>query len=592
MKDFFKFMFATVAGIVVSCVLFFFIGILWLFSMLSSSESETHLQDNSVMMLDLRGDLAERSLDSSLEFLMGDTYTVYGLDDILASIQKAKESDQIQGIYLQADLLTAGFASLKEIRDALLDFKESGKFVVAYADTYTQGLYYLASAADKILLNPHGMLEWRGLASAPIFFKEMLDKIGVEMQVFKVGTYKSAVEPYIATEMSDANREQVNAFLTSIWGEITQDVAASRDLTTEALNTAADQMMLFRPAEESVRCGLVDTLVYKNDVRNYLKGLAGIDEDDDLPVVGLKDMINVKKNRPKDKSGNIIAVYYAEGEIVNDAIASPLSGTETVINGTEVIKDLRELKEDEDVKAVVLRVNSPGGSAYASEQIWYAINELRKEKPVIVSMSDYAASGGYYISCNADTIVAEPTTLTGSIGIFGLVPNVKGLTDKLGLDFDVVKTNEYADFGMMGRPLNAGEKAMMQMNVNQGYDLFLTRCAEGRGIEKEELDKIAQGRVWTGSKAKELGLVDELGGIDRALEIAIAKAGIDAYTVMSYPEKPGLFDSFTNFRPDNYIRSLLLKSCVGEWYKPISNLKELNQCSRIQARLPFELNIE
>lgn len=541
MKDFLKFTLATITGIIVSSVILFFLSILVLFSMASTTESETIVKKNSIMMLDLQGTLYERNPEDPLSLLFSDDYIVYGLDDILSSIKKAKENENIKGIYIQTNYLTCGYSSLEEIRDALQDFKESGKFIVAYADTYTQGLYYLSSVADKVLLNPKGMIEWKGLAASPIFYKDLLDKIGVEMQIFKVGTYKSAVEPFIATEMSPANREQITVYLNSIWEQITKDVAASRNISVDELNAAADRMMLFQPAEESVKCGLADTLIYKNDVRNYLKRMAGIDEDDDLPVLGLEAMTNVKKNVPKDKSGNIVAVYYASGEIIDYETTSPLaSGTEPMIVASEVIKDLRKLKDDKNVKAVVLRVNSPGGSAYGSEQIWYAVSELKKEKPVIVSMGDYAASGGYYISCNADTIVAEPTTLTGSIGIFGMFPNVKGLTDKIGLKFDVVKTNQYADFGALGRPMNDGEKSLMQMYVNQGYDLFLTRCSDGRDISKEDLDKIAQGRVWTGSTAKELGLVDELGGLDKALEIAINKAGIESgYTVMSYPAPKG-----------------------------------------------------
>ncbi|WP_288911393.1 signal peptide peptidase SppA [uncultured Bacteroides sp.] len=594
MKDFLKFTLATITGIIVSSVILFFLSILVLFSMASTTESETIVKKNSIMMLDLQGTLYERNPEDPLSLLFSDDYIVYGLDDILSSIKKAKENENIKGIYIQANYLTCGYSSLEEIRDALQDFKESGKFIVAYADTYTQGLYYLSSVADKVLLNPKGMIEWKGLAASPIFYKDLLDKIGVEMQIFKVGTYKSAVEPFIATEMSPANREQITVYLNSIWEQITKDVAASRNISVDELNAAADRMMLFQPAEESVKCGLADTLIYKNDVRNYLKRMAGIDEDDDLPVLGLEAMTNVKKNVPKDKSGNIVAVYYASGEIIDYETTSPLaSGTEPMIVASEVIKDLRKLKDDKNVKAVVLRVNSPGGSAYGSEQIWYAVSELKKEKPVIVSMGDYAASGGYYISCNADTIVAEPTTLTGSIGIFGMFPNVKGLTDKIGLKFDVVKTNQYADFGALGRPMNDGEKSLMQMYVNQGYDLFLTRCSDGRDINKEDLDKIAQGRVWTGSTAKELGLVDELGGLDKALEIAINKAGIESgYTVMSYPAPKGFFESLMETSPDNYVKARMLNGKIGEYYKPFSVLENFDKCERIQARIPFELNIQ
>ena len=566
----------------------FFISILVVFSMVSSSESETQVRKNSVMMLDLNGTLAERSQENPLDLIMKDDYKTYGLDDILSSIKKAKENEDIKGIYIQATSLGAGFASLEEIRNALKDFKESGKFVVAYGDAYTQGLYYLSSVADKVLLNPQGMLEWRGLAATPMFFKDLLEKVGVEMQVFKVGTYKSAVEPFISTKMSAANREQINVYLSSIWGQITSAVAESRNLSVEALNKEADRMLMFYPAEESVKNGLVDTLIYKNDVRDYLKNLAGIDKDDNMPILGIQDMINVKKNVPRDKSGNVIAVYYAYGEIDGGSSAS----TDEGINSEKVIKDLRKLKDNENVKAVVLRVNSPGGSAYGSEQIWYAVNQLKKEKPVIVSMGDYAASGGYYISCNADTIVAEPTTLTGSIGIFGMMPNAKGLTEKLGVSFDVVKTNPYADFGNLTRPMNDGEKGLMQMYVNNGYELFLTRCSDGRGISMEKLDKIAQGRVWTGSTAKELGLVDELGGLDKALEIAIAKAGVDAYTVMSYPKKEGFLESLMNTNPGNYIKGRMLNGKMSDMYRQFSIIENFDKIDRIQARVPFELNIQ
>lgn len=586
MKDFLKFTFATVTGIIVAGVLMTFLGIITLFSMASASESETQVPEGSVMMLKLNGTLEERNPQSPLNFLATNDYESYGLDDILNSIRKAKENPDIRGIYLEAAYLDCGFASLEEIRQALQDFKESGKFIAAYSDSYTQGLYYLASVADHVLLNPHGMLEWQGLAAQPVFYKGLLEKLGVEMQIFKIGTYKSAVEPWTNTAMSDANREQTGAYLHSIWSQMTGDIAQSRHLTPEQLNDAADQLMMLQPAEESLERGLVDTLIYKNDVRSYLKRLAGIDEDDNLPVLGLKDMINVKKNQPKDKSGNIIAVYYAYGEI-DGLLAGGMDG----INSEDVIRDLRSLKEDEDVKAVVLRINSPGGSAYGSEQIWHAVSQLKQEKPVIVSMGDYAASGGYYIACNADTIVAQPTTLTGSIGIFGQVPNTKGLTDKLGITYDVAKTNRYADFGGINRPMSEGERQLMQAYVNQGYDLFLTRCSEGRGISKEDMDGMAQGRVWSGSMAKELGLVDELGGLDKAIEIAAAKAGIDAYTLMNYPGKKSFWSELMATDPGNYIRMQLLDGRMKEIYRQVDMLDKLDTRDYIQARMPFELHI-
>ena len=592
MKDFLKFTLATVTGIILSSIVLFIIGMVTLFGIMAASDTETIVKKNSVMILDLNGTLVERTQEDPLGILsqlFNDDSNTYGLDDILSSIKKAKENEDIKGIYLQANSLGTSYASLQEIRNALLDFKESGKFVIAYADSYTQGLYYLSSAADKVLLNPKGMIEWRGIASTPLFYKDLLQKIGVEMQIFKVGTYKSAVEPFIATEMSPANREQVTTFISSIWSQVTEGVSASRNIPVDSLKAYADRMLMFYPAEESVRCGLADTLVYRNDVRDYLKRLVDIDEDDNLSLLGLGDMINVRKNVPKDKSGNIIAVYYASGEITD----YPGSATsEEGIVGSKVIRDLRKLKDNDDVKAVVLRVNSPGGSAFASEQIWYAVKELKTKKPVIVSMGDYAASGGYYISCGADTIVAEPTTLTGSIAIFGMVPNVKELTDKIGLSYDVVKTNKYADFGNIMRPFSEGEKALLQMMVAEGYDTFITRCAEGRHTTKEAIEKIAEGRVWTGEAAKELGLVDELGGIDKALDIAIAKARVGGYTIVSYPEKKDVLSSLLDTKPTNYVESQLLKSKLGEYYRQFGLLTNLKEQSMIQARVPFELNIK
>lgn len=583
MKDFLKFTLATITGIIVSSVLLFVISILVMFSMLYSSDAEVTVPENAIFKLELNGTLSERSQENPLSLLMDDDLQAYGLDDLLSAIQKAKENENIQGIYIETKSLAAdGYASLKAVRDALADFKASGKFIVAYGDTYTQGLYYLASVADQVILNPQGMLEWTGLASSPMFYKDLMDKVGIRWQIFKVGTYKSAVEPRTAMKMSDANREQVTDYLGSLWGQITADVSASRGISVDSLNEAADRMLLLQPAEECLAYGLADTLMYKNDVRDYLKQRVGIDPDDNLHMLGLKDMLNVKKNVPKDKSGNIVAVYYACGQI-----GSGLTGEEG-IEAEKVCRDLRELKEDEDVKAVVLRINSPGGSAYESEQIWYAISELKKEKPIIVSMGDYAASGGYYIACNADTLVAEPTTLTGSIGIFGMVPDAEGLAQKIGVGFDVVKTNAYGDFGMPTRPMTESEKALMQAYVERGYDLFLSRVAEGRGMSKEAVDRVGQGRVWTGLRAKELGLVDELGGLDRAIEIAVAKAGVDAYTRMDYPGKKSAWEQLKDFSPSGYVRARLLQGEAGHLFRQVETLNAFDLQDALQARMEFE----
>jgi protease-4 len=443
--------------------------------------------------------------------------------------------------------------------------------------------------ADKVVLNPHGAVDWRGLASTPMFFKDLLEKIGVEMQVFKVGTYKSAVEPYTCTQMSDANKEQMTALLGSIWDKMLSNISASRKISSDSLNAYADRVLTFAPAEEVVAKGLVDTLMYQNDMRDYLKGMMSVDKDDDIPMLSLDDMINVKRDTPKDMSGNIIAVYYAVGEIV-DAAGNDINGDESIV-GNKVIRDLRKLKEDKDVKAVVLRVNSPGGSAFASEQIWKAVSELKAEKPVIVSMGDYAASGGYYISCVADSIVAEPTTLTGSIGIFGMFPNAKGLADKVGVTFDVAKTNEYSDVGIITRPMKDGEKAMLQSYIERGYDLFVTRCADGRGMKKEDIEKIAQGRVWSGTMAKEIGLVDEIGGLDKALEIASKKAGVEKYTAQEYPEPKSMFSTLLDKSLPAYIESRMLKSKLGSYYSDFNTMRKIDRMSRIQARIPLEINL-
>ena len=589
MKDFLKFTFASVIGVILAGVVFTILGIITLVGIVASSDTETVVKDNSIFVLDFKGSLSERVQENPLQQLLGEEFEAYGLDDILASIKKAKDNDKIKGIYIQPSYLEASYASLEEIRNALLDFKESGKFIVAYADQYAQGMYYLSSVADKIIINPQGSIGWHGAGMQPVFFKNLVSKLGLEVQVFRVGTYKSAVEPFIATEMSPANREQMTECLESVWHRILADVSDSRRIPTDTLNAYADRYMDFCQAEEYIQCKLADTLMYKDEVISYLKQLSGRDENDKLNSLFIEDMINVKKNVPKDKSGNIIAVYYAYGEILD----APGSSTEDCIDVQKMCKDLRKLRDNDDVKAVVLRVNSPGGSAYGSDQIWREVVRLKEKKPVIVSMGDYAASGGYYISCAANRIFADPTTLTGSIGIFGMMYSGEKLfTETLGLNFDVVKTNKYADFGMLTRPMNDGEKGLMQMYVNNGYDLFLTRCSDGRGISKEDLDKIAQGRVWTGSKAKELGLVDELGGLDKALDIAIAKAGVDAYTVMSYPKKESFFESLMNTNPGNYIKARMLKGTMGEIYQQFSILENFDKCDRIQARVPFELNIQ
>lgn len=584
MKEFLRSTLATITGIAICGFVLAFIGIMTLAGIMATSSSETVVRSNSVFVLDLEGVVTERYLSSPIDQFLGEQMSTHGLDDILASIRKAETNSNIKGIYLNAGILDCSYASLQEIRNALVNFKKSGKFLIAYSDAYTQGGYYIASAADKIIVNPAGSLSWHGLAAESMFYKDLLEKLGIKMQVFRVGTYKSAVEPFVCTEMSPANREQTQAFVNSIWQGIVADVAESRHISADTLNSLADRNMDFQPAETYVATGLADTLMYKDEVLAYLKSLTGMENTDNLRTLSLDEMANVPDS-PKSKSKNVIAIYYAFGEIDNAA------SYDEGINSEKMAKDLRELRKDERIKAVVLRVNSPGGSAYGSEQIWREVSLLNAEKPVVVSMGDYAASGGYYISCAASRIVAEPATLTGSIGIFGLVPDASRLLkDKLGLRFDGVKTNRLADLGNIGRPMNEEEGALMQNMVNNGYELFTKRCAEGRGMPADSIKKIAEGRVWTGEMAKELNLVDDLGGIDTAIEIAAEMSGTTDFNTVSYPEKENFLTYLMDTGTDRYINGKL-QSAFGEFYNGAQLLKHIDKADRLQARMPFDLRI-
>ena len=592
MKDFFKYVLATVVGLIVAGLVMMFLGVLTIFGFASSSDGDVTVESNSVLKLKLDGVLSERATTPSPLDILGDMNPMgssggsIGLDDVLSAIKKAAENEDIKGIYLEAATLDAQPASYEAIRDALVDFKaNTDKFIIAYGDDYDQMMYYLASTADKILLNPKGSVDWHGLAGMNMFYKDLMDKLGIEMEIFKVGTFKSAVEPYMLTEMSDANREQIAAYIGSIWNKFTSEVAASRNLTPDALNNLADEGALFKTGEEMIAAGLVDSLIYKNDMRAYLNKYMGLEEDKEISSYGVSEMRGVKRNTPKDKSGNIVAVYYAYGGI--DDTGSILGGSYDGIESEKVIKDLRKLQDDEDVKAVVLRVNSPGGSAYGSEQIWYAVSQLKAKKPVIVSMGDYAASGGYYISCNADTIVAEPTTLTGSIGIFGMMPNFEKVTKKIGVNVDVEKTNALADMGNPYRAMTEREKALMQKSVERGYDLFTTRCAEGRGKTQAQIDEIGQGRVWTGEMALELGLVDVLGGLDDAIDIAVKKAGVEAYTLKNYPDKEsGMLSSILGMLNESISLKGILKGDAAQIFNDVYTISQIEKMDRIQARMP------
>jgi protease-4 len=595
MKDFFKYVLATVVGIIVAGVVIMFLGVLTIFGLASSSDKDVTIEKDAVLRLNLNGTLVERAESNSLlDFMnqldpLGEGASI-GLNDVLSAIQKAKENENIKGIYIEAIQLDAQPASYEAIRDALVDFKaNSDKFIIAYGDNYDQMSYYLSSVADKVLLNPQGAVDWHGLAGMAMYYKELMDKLGIEMEVFKVGTFKSAVEPYMLTSMSDANREQIAAYIGSIWNKFTEEVATSRNITSDKLNQMAEEGVMFKTGQELIAAGLVDSLVYKNDMRAYLNRYMGLEEDKKINAYTVNDMRGVKRNTPKDKSGNIVAVYYAYGEI--DGTTSMYSSEEG-IQSEKVIKDLRDLMDDDDVKAVVLRVNSPGGSAYGSEQIWYALSQLKEKKPVIVSMGDFAASGGYYISCVADTIVAEPTTLTGSIGIFGILPNIQAVTKKIGVNIDVEKTNSLADLGSMYRPMTDFERSLMQNLIEKGYDLFTTRCAEGRGMTQAQIDAIGQGRVWTGTMALERGLVDVLGGLDDAIEIAAKKAGVEKYTLKNYPDQNDGILSMLDDAVDGYkIRQQVLKGDAAKIFNDVYSISQLDKMDRVQARMPYNITI-
>lgn len=590
MKDFLKYTLATIVGVIACIIIMSIISIISVIGIVASSTGPTaNINDSSLFKLELKGVVSERLVDDPFESITSNEQTALGLNDILASIQKAADNAYIKGIYLEAGSIAAQPASMEEIRNALLRFKQTGKFIVAYGDTYSGSDYYICSVADKVILNPKGSVAWHGLASQTIYFKDLLAQLGVEMEVFKVGTYKSAVEPYTNMEMSAENREQISAYITSIWDNMVKGVSFSRGISTEQLNHYADQYMDFCSSEECLAAGLIDTILYKDATKDYLKQLMDTDLDEHLEVVTLDEVKNIQKNVPLDKSGNIIAMYYAEGQIVDEPSIG--MGATTEIVGEKVCSDLRKLRDDENVKAVVLRVNSPGGSAYASEQIWNEVVQLKAKKPVIVSMGDYAASGGYYISCAADTIIAQPNTLTGSIGIFGMIPNPhKLLTDKLKLNIETVKTNQFADFGGMGRPFNNGERAIMQRYINRGYDTFIQRCADGRGMTKAEIEGVAQGRVWTGEMAQELGLIDLLGDIKMAQDIAAEKAGIDSYTLISYPEQQNAFAMLLDKTNESYIEARIGKM-VGEFQQELNLIYNLEQMNSLQTRLPYEIHL-
>lgn len=590
MKEFIKNVGATVVGIFVFTILVGAIGMMSLVGMVASGSSAKDVADNTVFVINLEGQLQERSVDNPFSQYLGGAASTIGLDDLLDGIKKAKENDKIKGIYIEAGAFAPdSYASLQAVRKALVDFKKSGKWIVAYGDIYTQATYYVASVADKVYLNPSGQIDWHGLASQTMFLKDALAKFGVQMQVVKVGAYKSATEMFTGDKMSDANREQVTAFLGGIWQNVCQDVAKSRKVSVGQLNQYADNFITFAEPKSYVGMKLVDGLLYHDQLKDEVKKLMKLGKDDDISTIGLAGIMNVPGGK---EEGDEIAVYYAYGDIV-DGASGALSQSESVIDGTKVSKDLEDLADDDDVKAVVIRINSGGGSAYASEQIWRAIQLVKAKKPVVVSMGGMAASGGYYMSCSANWIVAEPTTLTGSIGIFGMFPDMSGLvTQKLGVKFDEVKTNKNSAFGTMARPFSEEEMAYLSSYISRGYSLFRQRVADGRHMSVDAVEKVAQGHVWVGQDALKIKLVDQLGGLDDAVAKAAKLAKLDEYYTASYPGKADWLDQFTSAMSSGSYIDNQMRVAMGEYYSTFMLLKDINKQSAIQARIPYMVNIK
>ena len=567
------------------------IGVISILGMVASTDATPKVNDNSVLVLDLNGVMQERSEDDFYGFLTGGEMSSLGLDDLTEAVEKAKADDNVKGIYIEAGMFAPdGPASVQALRDKLVDFKKSGKWIVAYGDQYTQSAYWLCSVADKVIVNPEGMVDWHGLCIETMYFKDLMAKFGVKMQIAKVGKFKSAVEPFFADKMSDANREQISVYLNGIWGNVVKDVAQSRKLDAKTLNAYADSLVTFASADELLKMKLVDQVAYYDEVRADIKKRLDLDEDDNISQVSVKQMCaQPNKNKADDR----IAVYYAYGDIVSDTQGGMSEGAS--ICSANMVPDLEALMNDDDVKAVVLRVNSPGGSAYASEQIWRAVTRLKAKKPVVVSMGTYAASGGYYISCAANYIYAEPTTLTGSIGIFGMFPDVSGLlTDKLGLKFDQVKTNKYSNFGTSSRPFTEEEMTYLTNMVDRGYKTFTKRVSDGRKIPVERVYEIAEGRVWLGQDALKIKLVDGIGGIDQAVAKAAELAKVKKYRTRAYPAKADMIESLLNRASSeggNYLDGKL-RATLGEYYAPFMFLKQLDRQDAIQARMPVNVVIK
>ena len=592
MKDFIKNVLATMVGMFGFFIVMGVIGMMSIIGMIASGNAAQNVEKNSVFVLNLSGTISEQGSENPLSMFTGDNSLNSGLNDILSSIKKAKANDDIKGIYIEAGALAANYATLQEIRNALADFRKSGKWIVAYGDFYTQGAYYVASVANKVYINPKGIVDWHGIGAQTMFYKDFMAKFGVKWEVVKVGTFKSATETFTEEKMSDANRLQTKTFIDGTWRNVCDAVSKSRGISVDSLNSYADSYLALQATETLVKAKMVDGMMYGDQVKDAVKKMMKLEKDDDIAQLTLNDMLNVKDEKVE---GSEIAVYYAEGDIVQDPKAATMFGNNNYIASRKVCKDLEDLMNDDDVKAVVVRINSGGGDAYASEQMWHQMSELRKVKPVVVSMGDYAASGAYYMSAPASWIVAQPNTLTGSIGIFAVIPDLSGLvTTKLGVRFDEVKTNRNSTFGnLMARPFNAEEKAMLQASVNRGYSLFRQRVADRRRLPVESVEMIAQGRVWLATDALNIKLVDQLGGIDDAVKKAAELAKLKDYYTSDYPAAASWMDNLLNSMSSSgtYLDEQL-RQTLGDFYQPFTMLRSIDKREAIQARIPYAISIK
>ncbi len=584
--NFIKQVLATITGILITSIILFFLFLVFIGVLVQQSSQPTTVvaPAKSVLYLSLDYKIVEKTESNPLGDLNLPLYSVeksIGLNGVLARIKAAKTDDNIKGIYLNPSSVGMGFASLKAIRDALVDFKESKKFIVAYSDGYSQKAYYLSTVADSVYLNPQGSLDFRGLSSSVVFMKEAMDKLGVEMQVIKVGTYKSAVEPFILNEMSPANREQVTSYLGSIYESFLSDISEARKQPVDSLKHIANEYLV-RNADDALRYKFIDGKLYKDELLSVLKKRLDVAEDKDISSVSILSYAG----NAAATSGDKIAVLYAYGDIVDG------EGSVGQIGGDKVSRQLRKLRRDKDIKAIVLRVNSGGGSALASDVIWREVELIKKEKPIVVSMGDYAASGGYYIAAAADSIFAESSTLTGSIGVFGLVPNFKGLlNNKLGIHIDEVNTGKFSSLmGNPDKPLTEEERSIVQMEVNRTYATFMERVANGRKMKVEAVDSIGQGRVWTGKQAFELGLVDGIGNLQRAISAAAAKASLKNYQIVELPEKEDPFASILSSSKDR-VKMWLFGEELGDYQKYLLDVTKVLKHTGIQARLPYQIEI-